>query len=324
MKNPIDKIKEEILNLELSKSSDIVIYNGTIRRPYDNTFIETCGDNRQHPQVLLVLVTPGGDAHAAYRIGRGLQNYYDKVSVFVPGWCKSAGTLLCTAAHAIYMGDLGELGPIDVQRAIKDELGESSSGLTEDAAIEALENAALKIFKNFVLELNDFTEGQVTFKTAADTAEKMAGSLLGPIASQIDPIKIGENSRAVSIANDYGLRLNHESRNLKDKSISTLVSSYSSHGFVIDRKEAEQLFETVEEPTEDMKAISSILGKMAHFPLGEENDPPITIFIDKGETDESKENTESSDNGKTIATGTNDGGHPENADRTETLSADTA
>lgn len=323
MKNPIDKIKEQIQELKLSKTSDIIIYNGTLGRPYDNDFILGCRNNVQSSKVLLVLVTSGGDGDAAYRIGRGLQNYYDEVSIFVPGWCKSAGTLLCIAAHALYLGDLGELGPIDAQRAIKDELGGRSSGLTEDAAIESLENAALKTFNKFVIELTKISKGQVTFRTAADTAEKMIGNLLGPIASQIDPTKIGENSRAVSIAHDYGIRLDQGSRNLKNEySIRILVSTYSSHGFVIDRNEAKQLFKIVEDPTEDMEAIFSILGEMALFPL-EEDEPPTIIYINQGETNEPEGDTKSDGDGKSAVVGANDGRHPENADSTQALRADT-
>ena len=59
---------------------------------------------------VLILVTTGGDANAAFRIARCLQQKYAEFNLFTPGWCKSAGTLIASGAHKIYMGDLGELG----------------------------------------------------------------------------------------------------------------------------------------------------------------------------------------------------------------------
>lgn len=57
--------------------------------------------------------------------------------------------------------------------------------------------------------------------------------------------------RAITIALEYGKRLNDLSNSLADyDSLRSLVADYPSHSFVIDRKEAGQLFAKVGHPTE--------------------------------------------------------------------------
>lgn len=213
--------------------ADVIFYNGMLERPYDHKFIQQCRSRKRRKNVLLVLVTPGGSAHAAYRVARCLQRNYEKFTIFVPGWCKSAGTLLAIGAHSIVMGECGELGPIDVQRGKEDELLESSSGLTEDAAFERLESAAQKMFNDYLLNIKQVSRGQVTFRTAAEVAVSLVTGQLQAVYSQIDPLKLGENTRAMNIARDYGLRLTMHSKNLKGpKALEQVVQTYASHEFV--------------------------------------------------------------------------------------------
>ena len=245
---------------------DVLLFNGLIVRGIDHRFIQACRERRRRKGVLLVLVTSGGDAHAAYRMGRALQMLYDDVTIFVPGWCKSAGTLLAVAANKLIVGDLGELGPIDVQSPKSDDLWESSSGLTEDAAIETLEKSAWKMLEHFITEIKGISGGQITFKTAADAAAPMVAGALSPIFAQIDPLKIGENSRAMKIASGYGIRLGMHSGNLQSaESMENLVSGYPSHGFVIDREEASALFVNVSTPDKDMEHLCELLEERAYF-----------------------------------------------------------
>lgn len=50
---------------------------------------------------ILVLTTSGGDADAAYLMARYLRRFYEKVTICVFGYCKSAGTLLALGAHEV-------------------------------------------------------------------------------------------------------------------------------------------------------------------------------------------------------------------------------
>ena len=261
-------------------NADVLFYNGQIERMEDHKFIVKVGKRRKRENLVLVLVTPGGDAHAAFRIARAIQRNWKHSTLFIPGWCKSAGTLLAIGANELVIGDAGEMGPIDVQRAKPDELWESTSGLTEDAAIESLERAGIKMFENFLLEIKQFSGGQITFKTAAESAAALVAGVLAPLYAQIDPFKIGENSRAMKIGHDYGMRLGMVSNNLKSReTIEKLTSSYSSHGFVIDREEASQLFKEVRPPCQELLALCDGLGDMAFFPNPDNTAPTAVAFL---------------------------------------------
>jgi len=171
------------------------------------------------------------------------------VTVVVPGWCKSAGTLLCIGAYDLVMGDLGELGPLDVQVAKRDELALVSSGLTIDSAFRGLQSVAFQMFETFLLDTVGKSHGRITTKTAAELSASMTVGLLAPVFQQLDPMKIGDDFRSTRIAQDYALRLDGRSQNMVHDddmdAIEALTRGYPSHGFVIDRTEAESLFHRV-------------------------------------------------------------------------------
>ena len=63
----------------------------------------------------LVLETHGGSGESAEEIVRIIRDKYEHVAVIVPGWAKSAGTIITMAADEILMGPISALGPIDAQ-----------------------------------------------------------------------------------------------------------------------------------------------------------------------------------------------------------------
>jgi ClpP class serine protease len=63
----------------------------------------------------LILHTPGGVLLAAMQIARALKAHPSKVTVHVPVYAMSGGTLLALAASEIVMDDFSVLGPIDPQ-----------------------------------------------------------------------------------------------------------------------------------------------------------------------------------------------------------------
>lgn len=155
---------------------------------------------RRRTGIILVPVTSGGDADAAYRIARCLQDNYERFTVIVSGYCKSAGTLCILGAQDIVMSECGELGPLDIQFYKKDELGELSSGLVLPAALKTLRDQAFATFEQYMLQIKEHSLNLITFKTATEIATRMVVGLYGPIFSQIDPMHIGEVSRSMAIA----------------------------------------------------------------------------------------------------------------------------
>lgn len=63
----------------------------------------------------LLLHTPGGLVLAAEQIARSLQKHKAKVTVFVPHYAMSGGTMIALAADEIVMDENAVLGPIDPQ-----------------------------------------------------------------------------------------------------------------------------------------------------------------------------------------------------------------
>jgi ClpP class serine protease len=63
----------------------------------------------------LVLHTPGGLVLAAMQIARAVRGHKSKVTVFVPHYAMSGGTLIALAADEIVMCEHSVLGPIDPQ-----------------------------------------------------------------------------------------------------------------------------------------------------------------------------------------------------------------
>ncbi|MGB0036943.1 MAG: hypothetical protein WBP79_15850, partial [Candidatus Acidiferrales bacterium] len=244
---PADPIKEAANKLALETNSDVYFFNSGIERPVDQELIDCIeGLPEKRTNISFVLVTEGGDADAAYRMARCMQENYDKVTCIISGFCKSAGTLLVIGASELAMGNSGELGPLDVQMAKRDELGEWQSGLTISSAMVALHERSFGAFEHFFLTTKMRSMNRITFKTATDIAAKLTGALFAPIFQQIDPFHVGESYRSTAIALYYGMRLDGFSDNVKDEdALDNLVSGYPHHGFVIDRKEAAALFKRV-------------------------------------------------------------------------------
>lgn len=188
----------------------------------------------------------------------------------IPGWCKSAGTLICIGAHNLLIGDLGELGPLDVQLAKPDELGLISSGLTIDSSFRSLQTVAFGMFETFMLEVIKKSGGIITTKTAAELSASLTTGLLSSIFGQMDPMKIGEDYRSTRIAEDYAARLDAHTHNLESdeevNAIELLVRGYPSHGFVIDRTEAAELFHNVAPIEGRLKDLIDLMGSTVIHP----------------------------------------------------------
>lgn len=247
--------------------SDVLLLNGPMTRPLDFRIIDLCASRTRRANVFLMLVTEGGDADPAYRIARCLQEHYERFSLFVSGYCKSAGTLVALGAHEIVISDYGELGPLDVQMSKEDELGATRSGLTVLSALSTLQVKAYDAFEYFLLETKKRGGGFITTRTAIRVATDLAGSLFAPIYEHVDAMHIGEADRSLRIAHRYGELLLESSQNCKPDALDELTSSYPSHGFIIDRSQAETLFNNVRPPSQNEDVLAERLGPAARDPV---------------------------------------------------------
>jgi len=250
------------------RDTDVLFVNGAISRQLDAMIAELSRKRRRRLNVLLILVTEGGDADAGYKIARCLQEKYKGFLFLVSGYCKSAGTLVALGANQIIVADNGELGPLDVQMSKPDELMQLQSGLTATAALEALDKSAYSSFERFFLTTIANGGGGISTRTATHIAVQMASALYAPIYGHVDAMHVGEAGRALAIAEKYGERLLRKSQNALPGALGLLTTSYPSHGFVIDRREAKSLFRRVREPDDLEQALIDLLGEHALEPRG--------------------------------------------------------
>lgn len=225
---------------------DVYVYAGAISMGGYELMCERLSAGKEHDRALLVLATPGGDPHAGFRIARALQHVYGKFDVLVPRYCKSAGTLVALGAHALYLDDMSELGPLDIQVKKNDEVVGRNSGLDIIQAVNYLQNQTLIAFQTYLVGLTQ--DVGLSTKVASDISSKLTTGLFEPISAQIDPVRLAEMQRATEVAFEYGSRLASSGSNLKPHGLTQLVNGYPSHGFVIDRKEAKTIFNRVHKP----------------------------------------------------------------------------
>ena len=251
----MDNLKElykRILEYYESTKQDVYIYSGPIDRNIHILRELICSHQNKREEASLFIATFGGDPDWAYRLIAILRRYYKKINIIIPGYCKSAGTLVALGADTLRFHEYGELGPLDVQMRRKDNLLGYNSGLDVFQAIQVINMSARECFHNMFIEFLMKGGGPIPTETAAKIAKDLAVGIYSSIASKIDPLELGEKNRAMKIASSYGEKLNSisQNNNMKQDTLNKLISDYPSHGFVIDMQQAKELFKNVENMTE--------------------------------------------------------------------------
>jgi hypothetical protein len=281
----------EIVAREIAEKidCDIFLYNGPISEEMYGKVVESIVRKKRN-DILVILVTLGGEANPAYRIARLFQQTSGKFTLLIPSYCKSAGTLLALGANELMMAVFAELGPLDVQLVKYDELGERRSGLTTHSALDSIKAQAFEMFGDTMMEIKRRSRFRVRFRTAADLATHLTVGLFSNIYSQLDPLSMGEDYRDLHVALDYGSRLADHSKNAYISTVWSLVHEYPSHDFVIDYDEAKDLFRSVTRPNPDIYELLQLIGDDGMKPLtsddgifkflSEEPEPSATATVD--------------------------------------------
>jgi serine dehydrogenase proteinase len=247
------------------QQTDLYVYSGPVARDPADTFIELLLEKEQRREtVTLFICTYGGEADAAYRIARTLRRLYKKLRLLIAGPCKSAGTLLAVGSHQLVFGPTGELGPLDVQLAKPDEILPVSSGLDVFQAIAIATNHAYERFEEYLVRITQGSSGNISARTAAEIANRLVTGLFTPIMAQIDPLRLGEVQRAITVAKAYGERLGLA--NMKAGALDVMVENYPSHSFVIDAEEARKLFKAVEDMSATELQLTQLLQGAVRYP----------------------------------------------------------
>lgn len=152
----------------------------------------------------IILHTPGGLVLAAEQIANALSRHKGKVTVFVPHYAMSGGTLLALAADEIVMDDNAVLGPVDPQ--VGDYPAASILKAVADKDINKVDDETL-----ILADMSRKAIGQVkqTIKRIAcctysgETAEKLANELASGRWTHDYPISVEEGLT-------LGLKINND------------------------------------------------------------------------------------------------------------------
>jgi ClpP class serine protease len=112
------------------------------------TIIAAIKDTPEDMPIDFVIHTPGGLVLAAMQIARAVEAHKAKVTVYVPVYAMSGGTLIALAADEIVLGEFSVLGPIDPQIA----------GLPAASIVKARDSKPIESVFDLTLVLADVAE----------------------------------------------------------------------------------------------------------------------------------------------------------------------
>ncbi|HKC52011.1 MAG TPA: ATP-dependent Clp protease proteolytic subunit [Myxococcota bacterium] len=127
----------------------------------------------------LVLHTPGGLVLAALQIARAIRSHKGKVTIFVPHYAMSGGTLIALAADEIVMSRNAVLGPVDPQlgelpaASLLKVMEQKPISEIDDRTV-ALSDVARKAIVQVKRAVRELLDGRMAPEKADALAEKMS------------------------------------------------------------------------------------------------------------------------------------------------------
>jgi ClpP class serine protease len=144
----------------------------------------------------LILHTPGGLVLASEQIAYALRAHPGKVTVLVPHYAMSGGTLLALAADEILMDPAAVLGPVDPQ------LGELPAAAIVRVAstkpIERVEDRTLilaDVAEKALRHMKEVVTGLLSARMTGKKASSLAEELAGGHYTHDDPITVAEATK---------------------------------------------------------------------------------------------------------------------------------
>jgi len=153
----------------------------------------------------LVLHTPGGLVLASEQIAYALRDHPGKVTVLVPHYAMSGGTLLALAADEIRMDPAAVLGPVDPQ--LGDLPAASIVRVASRKPVERVEDRTLimaDVAEKAVRHMKQVVRSLVSRRLEADQADSLAEELAGGHYTHDDPITVDE-ARALGLPVEVGV-----------------------------------------------------------------------------------------------------------------------
>jgi ClpP class serine protease len=172
--------KRSLLGLNVSRHIDL---------EDAQTIISAIKETPPDRPIDIVLHTPGGLVLAAMQIARAVEAHPAKVTVYVPVYAMSGGTLIALAADEIVLGEFSMLGPIDPQIA----------GLPAASIVRARDAKPVEHVFDLTLVLADVSE------KALAQVKRGAVELLTPRLDQATAEALAEKLAGGHWTHDYAL-----------------------------------------------------------------------------------------------------------------------
>ena len=141
----------------------------------------------------IVLHTPGGLVVAAVQIARAIRDRKGRVSVFVPHYAMSGGTLIALAADTIVMSSHAALGPIDPQ--IDKYPAASLLKIVEEKPIAEIDDETLllaDVGRKAIAQVRDAARNLLAKHVPAEQAQAIADKLASGTWTHDYPIMAAE------------------------------------------------------------------------------------------------------------------------------------
>jgi ClpP class serine protease len=141
----------------------------------------------------IILHTPGGLVLAAEQIGRALHDHPARVTVFVPHYAMSGGTLIALAADEIIMDAHAVLGPVDPQ--LGNHPAVSILSVVERKPIERIDDETLilaNVAQKAMQQVRAAVVELASRRLPLDQADALAAKLSGGTWTHDYPITVTE------------------------------------------------------------------------------------------------------------------------------------
>jgi len=147
----------------------------------------------------IILHTPGGLVLAALQIAHAIRNHKAKVTVFVPHYAMSGGTLIALAADEIVMCPNSVLGPIDPQ--LGDSPAASVLKVVEQKPVAEIDDKTLilaDVGRKAIAQVKNAARQLLDRRLPAEEAEALAEKLSSGTWTHDYPI-LPEEARALGL-----------------------------------------------------------------------------------------------------------------------------
>jgi hypothetical protein len=271
--NPLPRGCEPLAKaiLEFEKITDcqawLILQSDTESKPLDEigaelaqVMVDEHAQFESGKNVVVFLHTWGGDADSAYRIATFLQKKAGGFEVVVPKMAKSAGTLLTLGATKIIMGQMAELGPLDMQ--VRDpESEQMDSALNETKSLQTLSREALVLYAQKMEVLKKLYRWK-TFETRNRIATEFVNEMIRPLVKKISAVHYTKMARIMEIMKKYGRGLMTRAGypiSRASKVVEKLGEDFPDHGYIIDTREARELGLRAESAKPEIASIVEII-----------------------------------------------------------------